>query len=77
MTLEDIKRELDSIHLSEEELRNLREHIERLERRKQAKTLLAALDELVEGLSEDQIHEMEQAINVEYIKPWNEAEWKP
>jgi hypothetical protein len=76
MTQEEIKRELDSTQLSEEDLRNLREHIERLERRKQAKALLAALDELVEGLSEDQLHEMEQAINMEYIKPWNEGEWK-
>lgn len=63
MTLEDIKRELESSQLSEDELRDLREHIERMERRQQAKTLLAAFNELGGGLTEEQLQEMEQAIH--------------
>lgn len=66
MTLANLLEEID--RLSEEELRQIQEHIDRRRRetaQARADALMEAIDKLREGLTEEQIEEMEQAMNAE------------
>jgi len=74
MTLADILQEVG--RLSAEELRQLRERIDQIEGSPPAEGLLEALDELAMGLTADQLKQLEWAINVEHIEPWDETEWR-
>lgn len=77
MTLQDMLKAVDD--LSPEEMRLLREHIEQKEReQRQPKLDLAALEQvfadLRAGFSEEDLDELEWAMNVEYIEPVDKLE---
>lgn len=84
MTLQEIKEAVD--RLRPDELRELREYLdqrESIERTGQelspverARRLNEAFDQLREGLTEQQLKEITDAINAEYIEPFDEDEWK-
>jgi ElaB/YqjD/DUF883 family membrane-anchored ribosome-binding protein len=76
MTFEELLREVDK--LSDDELRVLRERIDPRLKDANAKirALREALAELREGLSEEELAEIEWAMNVETGEAFDEDEWK-
>jgi uncharacterized protein YeeX (DUF496 family) len=84
MTLQQIKQAVDS--LSAEELRELREYLEQRESLEQPVLILspeerirrldAAVEAIREGMTQEQIDEMIEAMNAEYIEPFDEDAWK-
>jgi len=74
MTLANLLKEVD--RLSEKELQQLQEHINRRRRTARLKAFDEAVAALREGLTEKQIEEMEQAMNAEYAEPVDLDEWR-
>lgn len=89
MTLDEIMREVH--HLSDEELHHLRNYIDQIQTKTQTdrleplikespeesiRQLDTAFAEIREGLTQEQIDEMIEAMNAEYIEPFVEDEWK-
>lgn len=85
MTLDELKRAVD--RLSGEEFRQLRDYVNQRAAHKQADTelrigtmnvdtLMQAVEQIREGLTEEEIETMVAAMNEEYIEPFNEAEWR-
>lgn len=77
MTLANLLKEVD--RLSEEELQKLQAYIDRRRRetaKARADALMEAIDKLREGLTEEQIEEMEQAMNAEYAESVDLDEWR-
>ncbi len=66
MTLTELLQAIDT--LSTEELQELREHIEQRQRAAAAETLVRALDDLREGLSDADLARLEWAMNVEIVQ---------
>lgn len=77
MTLAELMKAVDE--LSHEELRQLREYIQQQEH-KHGELDIDALEmvfaELREGFSDHDLDELEWAMNVEYIEPVDDNEWK-
>ena len=77
MTLAEVMKAVDE--LSQEELRQLREYIQQQEH-KHGELDIEALEEvfaeLREGFSEHDLEELEWAMNVEYVEPVDDSEWK-
>ncbi len=74
MVFDDVKRVVD--RFSPEDLRRLREYIKNREQTLKLQpgtidmdSLLAALEDIRAGLSEEEFVEIEQAMNEEYIEP--------
>jgi len=74
MLFDDVKKAVD--RFSPEELRRLREYIENREQTLKLQpgtvdmdSLLAALEDIRAGLSEEEFAEIERAMNEEYIEP--------
>jgi hypothetical protein len=74
MVFDDVKKAVD--RFSPEELRRLREYIENREQTLKLQpgtvdmdSLLAALEDIRAGLSEEEFAEIERAMNEEYIEP--------
>jgi hypothetical protein len=78
MTLDKLKEAIDQ--LSADERQHLREYIEQHETPSTKKLDMRALDqvfaELREGFSEEDLDELEWAMNVEYVEPLDESEWQ-
>jgi hypothetical protein len=78
MTLDKLKEAINT--LSREERQHLREYIEQRETPPAKKLDMDALDqifaELREGFSEEDLDELEWAMNVEYVEPLDESEWQ-
>lgn len=84
MTLADVMKAVDQ--LSPEEIRQLRNYLDKRETQNQHQNLSAeerirlldeAFDRLREGLTEAELKDITEAINAEYIEPWDDTEWKP
>ena len=83
LNLEEVKEAVD--HFSPEELRELREHLEKrvveilTQQHLSAEERIRRLDEAAqairEGFTEAEWKAVEQAMNEEYIEPWDESEW--
>lgn len=85
MTLNELIRAVDA--LSEDELAQLRDYINHRQFREQTNTelrpgttdvdaLIEAIDQMREGLTEQQLDEIVAAMNEEYIEPFDESEWR-
>lgn len=84
MTLQEVIKVVDT--LSPEELRELRMYLDQREGTVQpalelapeerARQLDEAFERLREGLTQTQIDEMTEAMNAEYIEPFDEDVWK-
>jgi uncharacterized protein YeeX (DUF496 family) len=85
MTLDELIRAVD--RLSDEELRQLRDYVNQRQVREQDNTelragtmnvdaLMRAVDQIREGLTEQEIETMIAAMNEEYIEPFAEAGWR-
>jgi hypothetical protein len=84
MTLQEVIKVVDT--LSPEELRKLRTYLDQREGMVQpalelapeerARRLDEAFERLREGLTQKQINEMTEAMNAEYIEPFDEDVWK-
>ncbi len=84
LTLYDLKAAID--RLSSEELRELREYLDQRESaehftsgmtpQERARRLNEAFDQLREGLTQQQLDEITEAMNAEFIEPFDEDEWK-
>ena len=84
MTLQEVIKVVDT--LSPEELRELRTYLDQREGTVQpalelapeerARQLDEAFERLREGLTQKQIDEMTEAMNAEYIEPFDEDVWK-
>ena len=77
MSLQDMLKAVEN--LTPEEMRRLREHIEQKEREQRQPELdIAAIErvfaELREGFSDEDLGELEWAMNVEYIEPADKLE---
>lgn len=75
MTPTELLRAIDT--LSAEELQELREHIEQRQRAAAAETLVRALDDLREGLSDADLARLEWAMNVEVVQKAECSTWQP
>ncbi len=83
LNLQEVKEAID--HLSREELRELREHVENrfveiltehpVSPEERIRRLDAAAKAMREGLTKEEWEAVEQAMNEEYIEPWDESEW--
>jgi hypothetical protein len=83
LNLQDVKDAVD--HFSPEDLRELRRHLEKREVELRSHPPLSAeerirrMDEAAKairsGFSEAEWTTIENAMNEEYIEPWNESEW--
>ena len=83
MTLQELFKTID--RLSPEERAQLRAYLDQheahtpsartLSPEERARKLDEALTQLREGLTSEQIDEMTEAMNAEYIEPWDESEW--
>lgn len=83
LNLQEVKEAVD--HFSPEELRELREHLEkraveiltqhRLAPEERIRRLDAAAKAIREGFTEAEWEAVEKAMNEEYIEPWDESEW--
>jgi hypothetical protein len=70
MTLQEIYQLIDK--LSADEMRQLQEYIKRRqheEDKERARKIMAAFDEMREGLTEEQLDQIEWAVNYKYIEP--------
>ncbi len=74
MTLDQVIREVD--HLDKEDFRLLVEHIEQRQKQEWVQAFDDAVEALQEGLTEKDVSEMVQAMNAEYIKPMDDAQWR-
>jgi hypothetical protein len=85
VTLQDVIQVVDK--LSPEELRQLRAYLDQLEGtpvppvqdmtpEERARRLDAAFEQLREGLTQAELDEMTEAMNAEYIEPFDEEPWK-
>jgi len=84
MTLQDVIKAVET--LSPEELRQLREFLDQLEGtpspahdlppEERIRRLDAAVEALREGLTQAELDEMTDAMNTEYIEPFDKDEWK-
>ncbi len=74
MTLDQVIREVD--RLDKEEFRLLVEHIEQRQKQEWAQAFDEAVEALQEGLTEEEVNEMLRAMNAEYIKPMDDAQWR-
>ncbi len=84
MTLQDVKQAVD--RLSPGERRKLREYLAQRESTEQPvleltpeeriRRLDAAVEALREGLTQQELDEMTEAMNTEYIEPIDEDQWK-
>ncbi len=75
MTLTQLLQAIDS--LTAEELQELREHLEQRQRAAAAETLVRALDDLREGLSDADLARLEWAMNVEVVQKAERSTWQP
>jgi len=83
MTLQDVMKAVDQ--LSPEELRELRQYIEQREGvprpaqaltpEERARRLDEAFEQLRDGLTQAELDEMTEAMNAEYIEPFDEDLW--
>ena len=80
MTLQELYQTVR--RLSPEERAQLRAYLEQddvpvhtLSPEERARKLDAAFNQLCEGLTSEDIEEMTEAMNSEYVEPWNESEW--
>ncbi len=83
MNLQEVKAAIDQ--LSPEELDEIREYLKTREAensvtaglspQERARRLDEAFTQLRAGLTPEQIDEITEAMNVEYIEPWDESEW--
>ena len=80
MIFEEILRAVDE--LNDEEIRLLRQHIDRLPKKptqltpkERMQRLNAALDALSAGMSQAQLDEMTAAMTEDYIEAWDESLW--
>jgi hypothetical protein len=83
MTLKEMIEAVDSLTPSERrELRAYLEHQEgqqnqsALSIEERLNRLNAGFAAIVEGMTPEQIDEMVEAMNAEYIEPWDETEWQ-
>jgi len=84
MNLQEVMKAID--HFSPEELHELRAYLDRHEAQnlppcalspeERARRLDEAFAQLREGLTPEQLDEMTNAMNEEYIEPWDESEWQ-
>lgn len=85
VTLQDVMKAVDRLSL--EELRQLRAYLDQLEGtpvspaqdmtpEERACRLDTAFEQLREGLTQAELDEMTEAMNAEYIEPFDEAPWK-
>jgi phage shock protein A len=84
MTLQDAIRVIDE--LSPDELHQLRTYIEQREDQlsfghelspeEHGRLLDEAFAELRAGLTQQQLDEMTEAMNADFIQPWDESEWR-
>jgi DNA-binding GntR family transcriptional regulator len=83
LNLQEVKEAVD--HFSPEELRELREHLEKraveiltqhhLSPEERIRRLDEAAKAIREGFTEAEWESVEKAMNEEYIEPWDESEW--
>ncbi|MEL6408683.1 MAG: hypothetical protein AAFR81_30225 [Chloroflexota bacterium] len=81
MTFEDLLQAVDQ--LTDEERQRLQMYLSQpkhpdiavLSAEERTKKLIAVLDALREGLSEEEIKEITDAMTEDYIEPWDESEW--
>ena len=85
MTLDELIKAVDT--LSSEEFRQLRNYVNQRHVHEQVDTelragtmnvdaLMRAVDQIREGLTEEEIETMVAAMNEEYVEPFDEAEWR-
>lgn len=84
MTLQDVIKAVD--RLSPEELRELRSYLDQRESTDQytheltpeerIRRMDAAVEAIREGMTQEQIDEMIEAMNAEYVEPFDEDAWK-
>ena len=85
MTLQEIIEAVDA--LSPDDMRQVRQHIEQKEHKKSqepklqagtmdADALFRAFDEIRAGFTEEELDEVEEVMNAEYIEPLDESEWE-
>ncbi len=74
MTLDQVIREVD--RLDKEEFRLLVEHVEQRQKQEWTQAFDEAVEALREGLTEEEVSEMVQAMNAEYIKPMDDEQWR-
>jgi hypothetical protein len=83
--LDELMRAVDE--LSDEELRQLRDYVNQRHTSDEEDTelragtmnvdaLMRAVDEIREGLTQQELDEMIAAMNEEYIEPFDESEWQ-
>lgn len=83
LNLQEVKEAVD--HLSPEELRELREHLEKrvveiltqhhLPPDERIRLLDEAAQAIREGFTHAEWNVVEKAMNEEYVEPWDESEW--
>ncbi len=74
MTLDQVIREVD--RLDKEEFKLLIDHIEQRQKREWAQAFDEAVEALREGLTDDEVSELVQAMNAETIKPTDDDQWR-
>ncbi len=77
MTLDELFHQINQ--LGDDELRQLQEHIEQRRREAaeaRARAFAEAVEALREGLTEEQIAEIVEAMNYEHVEPYDEDEWR-
>jgi hypothetical protein len=84
MTLAEVIKAVDK--LSPDEIRQLRDYLDKRETQahphnlsveERIRLLDKAFDRLREGLTEAELKDITEAINAEYIEPWDDSEWQP
>jgi hypothetical protein len=76
MTLQEMYQLIDK--LSADEMRQLQEYIEQRQReeaRERARAFMEAVEEMREGLTEEQLAQIEWAINYKYVEPPDDEMW--
>lgn len=83
LNLQEVKEAVD--HFSPEELRELREHLERraveiltqhhLSPEERIRRLEEAAKAIREGFTDAEWEAVEKSMNEKYIEPWDESEW--
>jgi hypothetical protein len=77
MTIGDLLKAVDT--LTTEELQMLRERLDQLQhdvRNPEPESLASALEKFREGLTDEQLDQIEWAMNVEVIKPPDKSAWQ-
>lgn len=74
MSLDELKSQIDA--LDQTEFETLLEYMQNQRREARLKTFDEAVDALQAGLTREEIEEIKQALNVEYVEPVDVDQWR-